>query len=65
MKKSKERITVEELVTSFNVPFMDMDRCQICDGYDTIQTYIQLENRRWIHVCEKCLKEILKKKGAS
>lgn len=55
-----------KLVTEFETgDLMPMDFCQVCNGYDTIQTYIQKENRTWIHVCEKCLKEILKQRGAS
>lgn len=65
MRKSKKQITIEKLIASFDIPFMDMDVCCKCGSYDTIQTYIQKENGKWIHVCEKCLKEILNKKGAS
>lgn len=65
MKKSNKQKFVEKLIESFDIPFMDMDRCQICNGYDTIQTYIKKENGVWIHICEKCLKQILNEKGAS
>lgn len=62
MRKSKKQITIEKLIASFDIPFMDMDRCQICNGYDTIQTYVTYKGK-WIHICEKCLKEnILKVK---
>lgn len=68
MKKSKTKLNslYGKMVTDLlDIPFMEMDVCCNCGGYDTIQTYIQKENGKWIHVCEKCLKEILNKKGAS
>lgn len=64
MKKHKVELSslygkmVAELA---DIPFMDMDVCYNCGGYDTIQTYVQKENGKWIHVCEKCLKEIFSK----
>ena len=50
MRKSKKQITIEKLIASFDIPFMDMDRFQICNGYDTIQTYVTY-NGTWIHIC--------------
>lgn len=34
----------------------DLDLCSYCGGYDTIQSYIPLneEHTLFIHVCEKC-----------
>lgn len=61
MKKHKVELSslYGKMVTELaDIPFMDMDVCCNCGGYDTIQTYVQKENGKWIHVCEKCLKEI-------
>ena len=34
----------------------DLDFCTLCGGYDTIQTYFEINKEKhiWIHVCEKC-----------
>ena len=34
----------------------DLDLCTYCGGYDTIQSYIPLDEEHtiFIHVCEKC-----------
>lgn len=52
MKRYRDKID-KFIDNIMNIPFADMDRCMICDRYDTIQTYIKYNNR-WIHVCEEC-----------
>ena len=34
--------------------FDNMDFCQDCNKYDTIQVYVRLESGGWKHVCEEC-----------
>lgn len=46
-------------VCSQNYPFLALDFCTLCGGYDTIQTYIPWKKKDnmtiHFHVCEKCL----------
>lgn len=47
-------------VSSQNYPFLALDFCTLCGGYDTIQTYIPLKKDKdgvqiYFHVCEKCM----------
>lgn len=45
---------IEEFCEQYNVPFLALDFCNLCDGYDTIQSYIMDETGLTFHVCEKC-----------
>lgn len=42
---------------TFTGSFDSPDKCQLCGGYDTIQTYIATEHsgkKYLFHVCEEC-----------
>lgn len=57
----KERKLIEKLVK--DTKFCPMDMCQLCGGYDTIQTYINSGKKFkgmpiYIHICEKCVNKI-------
>ena len=34
--------------------FYNLDFCQDCNKYDTIQVIVRLESGKWMHVCEDC-----------
>lgn len=61
MKKYKEEKyskKINDVLQKFvDTPFMQMDVCCHCGGYDTIQTYVEYKGK-FIHICEKCTKEL-------
>ena len=37
-----------------SLPFADMDTCNLCGNYDTIQCWIDIADGVFLHVCEEC-----------
>ena len=37
-----------------SLPFSDMDTCNLCGNYDTIQCWIDIADGVFLHVCEEC-----------
>lgn len=49
----KQENFLQQIKECISTPFNEMEFCQLCGGYDTIQIYYKVEGRA-IHVCEKC-----------
>lgn len=60
-RKSKIEKTVDEITHSIDIPFMEMDRCYTCGGYDTMQVYVTYKGK-FVHICEKCYDKFFVKK---
>lgn len=56
-KKEKTFISLQDVIDTMFKPFNSLDVCQLCGGYDTIQTYIIFKDNRkdiTFHICENC-----------
>lgn len=59
MKKSNKQKFVEKLITSFDVPFLDMDSCYLCNSHNGPFCWITIKGG-WRFVCEDCCEKIFK-----
>ena len=60
MCQSKKDKLIDQIFKDIDIPFMDMDRCAWCGGYDTMQTYIK-QDGKFIHICEQCVDKYCKR----
>ena len=45
---------MEAIKSSMSLPFADLDTCNLCGNYDTIQCWIDIAPMVFLHVCEEC-----------